>query len=58
MFSDRVSQWRFTCSGSCVTDGLGRVKERRRVDWPYIDNIPVRTVEYSIGADIAGGQKE
>jgi hypothetical protein len=58
-FSGRVSQWRFTCSGSCVTDGLGCVKKRsRRLDWPYICNVPVRTVEHSIGPDIAGGQRE
>jgi hypothetical protein len=38
----------------------GRVKERRRMDWPYtrIYDIPVRTVECSIGPDIAGGQQE
>jgi hypothetical protein len=40
MFSGRVSQFRFPCSGSCVTDSLPRVKERRRIDWPCTYNIP------------------
>jgi hypothetical protein len=45
----------FTCSGSCYGGGS---KERGRMDWPYIYNIPARTDEYSIGSDIAGGQSE
>jgi hypothetical protein len=60
MFSGRVSQFRFTCSGSCVTDRLPRDKERRQTDWPYTYNIPsaVDAPLQSIGPNIARGQQK
>ena len=57
MFLVHVSAWGLLVVVPVMKDDQGRVKERKRMDWRYMYNIPVRTDEYSIGSDIAGQQE-
>jgi len=60
-FVVHLSEWGLLAAVPVIKDNLGRVKERRRLDWRYMYNIPARTDgqtdEYSIGSDIAGQQE-